>query len=55
MPVRVDVVQRKLASIREAVEQLRVQGGVTTERLAQDIMLRWAVERGLQVRRESPH
>jgi uncharacterized protein YutE (UPF0331/DUF86 family) len=53
VPVRVDVVQRKLASIREAVEQLRAQGGVTTERLGRDIMLRWAVERGLQVAAEA--
>jgi hypothetical protein len=45
LPVRSELIQRKLATIREAVEQLRTQGGVTTDRLEQDMMLRWAVER----------
>lgn len=53
MPVRSEVVRRKLATIREAVVQLRTQGDVTTDRLADDIMLRWAVERGLQVAAEA--
>lgn len=53
MPVRGEVVQRKLATIREAVVQLRTQGDVTTDRLAADVMLRWAVERGLQVAAEA--
>jgi hypothetical protein len=45
VPVRADVVQRKLATIREAVEQLRAaQGRITTDGLLRDLMLRWAIE-----------
>ena len=54
MPVRADVVQRKLATIREAVEQLRMaQGRITTDGLLRDLMLRWAVERGFQIAAEA--
>ena len=54
VPVRADVVQRKLATIREAVEQLRTaQGRITTDGLLRDLMLRWAVERGLQIAAEA--
>jgi uncharacterized protein YutE (UPF0331/DUF86 family) len=53
VPVRAEVVERKLGTIREAVEHLRTQGGITSDRLAHDIMLRWAVERGLHVAAEA--
>lgn len=53
MPVHVEVVQRKLATIREAVEQLRAQGEIESDRLAREIMLRWAVERGLHIAAEA--
>lgn len=49
MPVRAEVVRRKLATIREAVERLRPRASITAEQLRQDGMLQWAVEGGLQV------
>jgi uncharacterized protein YutE (UPF0331/DUF86 family) len=49
VPVRAEVVRRKLATIREAVERLRPRTSIVAEQLRQDGMLQWAVERGLQV------
>ena len=53
MPARAEVVWRKLQAVREAVERLRAQLPITVERLAQDGILEWAVERGLQVAAEA--
>ena len=49
VPVRAEVVRRKLATIREAVERLRPCASIGVEKLQQDGLLQWAVERGLQV------
>ena len=49
VPVRAEVVRRKLATIREAVERLRPRASIGVEKLQQDGLLQWAVERGLQV------
>lgn len=53
MPVRPEVVRRKLLDIREAVGRLRAWLPITVERLEQDIMLRWAVEHGLHLAAEA--
>ena len=52
MPVRPDVIRRKLLDIGEAVGRLRAWLPVTVERLEQDVMLRWAVEHGLLIAAE---
>jgi uncharacterized protein YutE (UPF0331/DUF86 family) len=49
VPVRAEVVRRKLLDIEAAVGQLRAWLPVTVERLRRDPQLRWAVERGLHV------
>ena len=53
MPVRADVVRRKLATIRESVERLRTRLPVSVEDLRHDGLLEWAVERGLQIAAEA--
>ena len=53
MPVRADVVRRKLATIRESVERLRTRLPVSVEDLRHDGFLEWAVERGLQIAAEA--
>ena len=53
MPVRPEVIRRKLLDVREAVGRLRTWLPITVERLEQDIMLRWAVEHGLHLAAES--
>jgi uncharacterized protein YutE (UPF0331/DUF86 family) len=53
MPVRAEVVRRKLLDIQESVGRLRSWLPTTVERLEQDFLFRWAVERGLQVAAES--
>lgn len=53
MPVRPEVIRRKLLDIRETVGRLRAWLPITVERLEQDIMLRWAVEHGLHLAAEA--
>lgn len=53
MPLRPDLVRRKLLSIEQAVSRPRSWQPITEERLAQDLLLQWAVERGLQVASEA--
>jgi uncharacterized protein YutE (UPF0331/DUF86 family) len=53
MPVRPEVIRRKLLDVREAVSRLRSWLPITVERLEQDIMLRWAVEHGLHLAAEA--
>ena len=53
MPVRAEVVRRKLLDIQESVGRLRSWLPTTVERLEQDFLFRWAVERGFQVAAES--
>src|SRR5438309_11773784 len=53
VPVRADVVRRKLATIRESVERLRTRLPVSVEDLRHDGLLEWAVERGLQIAAEA--
>ena len=53
MPASAEVVRRKLATVREAVERLRAHLPITAQRLRSDGMLEWAVERGLQIAAEA--
>lgn len=53
MPVRPDVVRKKLLDIGETVGHLRSWFPITVERLDRDVMLRWAVQHGLHLAAES--
>jgi uncharacterized protein YutE (UPF0331/DUF86 family) len=53
MPVRPEVVRKKLLDIGEAVGRLHAWMPITVERLEQDVMLRWAVEHGLLIAAEA--
>ncbi len=53
MPVRAELVRRKLFDITEALSRLRSWLPITVERLEQDHMLRWAVEHGLHIAAEA--
>lgn len=53
MPVRPDIVRRKLLDLGEAVSRLRSWLPVTLEALQHDVMLRWAVEHGLHIAAEA--
>ena len=53
MPVRAEIVRRKLLEIGEAVGRLRSWLPVTVDRLEQDLMLQWAVTHGLHIAAES--
>jgi uncharacterized protein YutE (UPF0331/DUF86 family) len=53
MPLRAEVVRRKLLSIEEATGRLRSWMPITLERVKTDFQLQWAIERGLQVAAES--
>ena len=53
MPISPEVVRSKLLDIEEAVSRLRSWLPITTERLEQDGMLRWAVEHGLHIAAEA--
>jgi uncharacterized protein YutE (UPF0331/DUF86 family) len=53
MPLRADIVRRKLLSIEEATGRLRSWMPISLEKLKVDLKLQWAVERGLQVAAES--
>jgi uncharacterized protein YutE (UPF0331/DUF86 family) len=49
VPVRPDVVRRKLLDIGETVGHLRSLLPITVERLERDVTLWWAVEHGLHL------
>ena len=53
MPVRAEIVRKKLLDIGEAVGRLRSWLPITVERLERDVMLQWAVEHGLQIAAEA--
>ena len=53
MPVRAEIVRRKLLEIGEAVGRLRSWLPVTVDRLEEDLMLRWAVTHGLHIAAEA--
>ena len=53
MPVRAEIVRRKLLDIGEAVGRLRSWLPVTVDSLEQDLMLQWAVTHGLHIAAES--
>ena len=53
MPVRAEIVRRKLLEIGEAVGRLRSWLPVTVDRLEEDLMLQWAVTHGLHIAAEA--
>jgi uncharacterized protein YutE (UPF0331/DUF86 family) len=53
MPLRADIIRKKLLSIDEATGRLRSWMPISLEKLKNDLQLQWAVERGLQVAAES--
>jgi uncharacterized protein YutE (UPF0331/DUF86 family) len=53
VPVRPEIVRKKLLDIGEAVGRLRAWLPVTVDRLEQDVMLQWAVEHGLHIAAEA--
>ena len=53
MPVRAEVVRKKLLDIGESLGRLRAWLPVTVERLESDLMLQCAVEHGLQIAAEA--
>jgi uncharacterized protein YutE (UPF0331/DUF86 family)/predicted nucleotidyltransferase len=53
VPVRPEIVRRRLLEIDEALGHLRSWMPIPLERLEADQQLRWAVERGLQVAAEA--
>lgn len=53
MPIKIDLVQRKLLALDQAVARLRVWSGFSAEQLDEDLQRRWAVERGLHIAAEA--
>lgn len=53
MPVDADIVRRKLLQIQQAAGRLRSWMPVTAAQLSEDLVLQWAVERGLQIAAEA--
>ena len=53
MPLRAEVVRRKLLEIEEAVGQLRAWLPVTAEAMRQDRKLQWAIQHGLLISAEA--
>lgn len=53
MALEVDIVRRKLLAVEQAVSRLRAWQPITAERLAEELLLQWAVERGLQIASEA--
>ena len=53
MPVRPEIVRRKLVDIESAVSRLQTWLPITVDRLEGDLMLQWAVERGLHIAAEA--
>jgi uncharacterized protein YutE (UPF0331/DUF86 family) len=52
MPLRADIVRKKLLAIEEVTGRLRSWMPITLERITNDVQFQWAVERGLQVAAE---
>ena len=52
MPVRAEIVRKKLLDIGESLSRLRSWLPVTVDELESDLMLQWAVEHGLQIAAE---
>ena len=53
MPVRAEIVRKKLLDIGESLGRLHSWLPVTVERLESDLMLQWVVEHGLQIAAEA--
>ncbi len=53
MPVKIDVLRRKLLAIEQTVDRLQSWLPISASTLARDIQLQWAVERGLQIAAEA--
>jgi uncharacterized protein YutE (UPF0331/DUF86 family) len=53
VPLRAEVVRRKLLDIEEAVGQLRAWLPVTAEAMRQDRKLQWAIQHGLLIAAEA--
>jgi len=53
VPLRAEVVRRKLLEIEQAVEQLRAWLPVTAEAMRQDRKLQWAIQHGLLIAAEA--
>jgi uncharacterized protein YutE (UPF0331/DUF86 family) len=51
--LRSDVVRRKLLAIDQALSRLRSWTPITEDRLSSDLLLQWAVERGLHIAAEA--
>lgn len=52
MPAKIELIRKKLLDLDQAVGRLRSWLPITRDRLEQDLMLQWAVERGLQLAAE---
>jgi uncharacterized protein YutE (UPF0331/DUF86 family) len=53
VPVRPEIVRRKLVDVESAVSRRQAWLPITVERLEGDLMLQWAVERGLHIAAEA--
>jgi uncharacterized protein YutE (UPF0331/DUF86 family) len=53
VPLRAEVVRRKLLEIEQAVEQLRAWLPVTADAMRQDRKLQWAIQHGLLIAAEA--
>ena len=53
MPLRADIVRKKLLQIDQATARLRSWMPVSLNTLETDLQLQWAIERGLQIAAEA--
>jgi uncharacterized protein YutE (UPF0331/DUF86 family) len=53
VPVRAEIVRKKVLDIGESLSRLRSSLPVTVEQLGSDLMLQWAVEHRLQIAAEA--
>jgi uncharacterized protein YutE (UPF0331/DUF86 family) len=53
VPLRAEVVRKKLLQIEQATARLRSWMPVSLETLKLDLQLQWAIERGLQIAAEA--
>jgi uncharacterized protein YutE (UPF0331/DUF86 family) len=53
VPVRPEIVRRKLVDVESTVSRLQTWLPITVEQLEGDLMLQWAVERGLHIAAEA--
>ena len=53
MPLRADVVRKKLLQIDQASGRIRSWLPISVDRLERDLQLQWAIERGLQIAAEA--